>query len=466
MRLSGSFSLVFTGTIISMALAAQAIAQDAPPRNVVLMVVDDQGLDAGCYGHPTAKTPHLDALAAAGTRFEYAFCTTASCSASRSVILSGLHNHANGQYGHMHGYNNFHTRASVRSLSLLLSDAGYRTCSIGKYHVQPEANYHFEHYGNEGIQGARNGARMADNARAFILQNDEQPFFLYFCTSDPHRARQGFANDNDYPGIEVVEYDAETLHVPDFLPDLPETRSELAEYYQAVSRADQALGELVDVLHETGHWDDTLLIYTSDNGMPFPGAKTNLYEPGMRLPLVVRRPSQEAGVVSKALVSFVDFVPTILEYCGAEGPAYDLHGRSLLRILEESDPPGWGQVFASHTFHEITMYYPMRVIRTARYKYILNLADGLPFPFASDLYASPTWQAVLAGNFEKYGARRVEDYIHRARHELYDLQSDPQEVINLADDPDHAEVLADLQQRLRAFQQTTGDPWSVKYRYE
>lgn len=460
--------LLFRYVFLAVALLALTNSQGlAEQRNVVLMVVDDQGLDAGCYGNEVIQTPHLDALAAAGTRFDNAFCTTASCSASRSVLLSGLHNHANGQYGHMHGYNNFHTQTSVQSLPRLLAKDGYRTCSIGKYHVQPEEVYHFEHYANDGIMGARSSVRMAENARAFIEQDDERPFFLYFCTSDPHRSRVGFANDRTYPNVDEIEYDPATIPVPHFLPDLPETRRELAEYYQATTRADQGLGQLVKVLKETGHWDDTLVIYLSDNGIPFPGAKTNLYDPGMRLPLVIRSPDAgQKGIASQAMVSFVDITPTVLDYAQADGSKYQLHGKSVLPVIEESNPVGWDHVFGSHTFHEITMYYPMRVIRTKKYKCILNLAHPLSFPFASDLYASDTWQAVLREGLDSYGSRSVEAYLHRPRYELYDLERDPHEVNNLAADSDHQQILADLQAQLERWQKQTKDPWIVKYSYE
>jgi len=440
----------------------------APPRNVVMMVVDDQGLDAGCYGNDKIATPHLDALAAEGTLFTRAFCTTASCSASRSVILSGLHNHANGQYGHQHSYHNFHTLKFVKSLPVLLAKAGYRTCSIGKYHVQPEATYHFETYANKGLDGgARSTVQMAENAEKFIREKDDRPFFLYFCTADPHRARVGFANNRQYPGVKENKVSPDDVIVPHYLPDSPESRAELAEYYQAVNRADQGLGRLMQALKNTGHADDTLVIYLSDNGIPFPGAKTNLYDPGMNLPLVVRSPDQKRhGVRTEAMVSWVDLLPTILDFTGAAGPDYQLHGRSFLPVLKEEQPEGWNQVFGSHTFHEITMYYPMRVIRTDKFKYVLNLAHQLPFPFASDLHDSLTWQGVLRRQDSYYGSRSVDAYLHRPRHELYHLAEDPKEIENLADDPAYADELRELQAKLRTFQEQTKDPWVVKYDYE
>ena len=465
----GKTALALTGSALPVAGTARAgAAPAAARRNVVLMVSDDHGYQAGCYGDRVIQTPSIDSLAAEGTRFPYAFCTSSSCSASRSVILTGLYNHANGQFGHQHSFHNFHTHAWVRSLPVLLADAGYRTCSIGKFHVQPEAIYHFEYYANKGIPGgSRNPVGMAENARKFIQQDDPRPFFLYFCPSDPHRAGKGFANDRDYPGVTKVPCDPGRVPVPAWLPDQPEARRELAEYYQAISRLDQGIGRLMQVLRETGHWDDTLVIYLSDNGPPFPGAKTTLYEPGTRVPLIVRSPDQRGrAVVCNAMVTWADIAPTILDCARAGGPDYALHGRSFLPVLDQTDPKGWDEVYLSHTFHEITMYYPMRALRARRYKYIVNLADGLPYPFASDLYASPTWQGVLRRGSKTFGKRTVEAYVHRPRHELYDLEADPHEAVNLAGRAEHAQTLAALQAKLRAWQKKTQDPWLVKYRYE
>src|SRR5262245_42395865 len=252
----------------------------AAPRNVLLIVADDLGRQLGCYGDAVARTPHIDALAADGTRFDWAFCTTASCSPSRSVILTGLQNHTNGQYGLQHATHNFSTRPFVKSLPLLLGQSGYRTCSIGKVHVQPEELYKFDRFTNDGIAGGRNSVRMAENAEKFIREDDSRPFFIYFCPTDPHRAQKGFANEASYPGVTPVKFDARKIPVPHFLPDRPEIRAELAEYYESIARVDQGVGGLVAALKATGNFDDTLILFLSDNGPPFPGAKTNLYDAG------------------------------------------------------------------------------------------------------------------------------------------------------------------------------------------
>ncbi len=260
------------------------------------------------------------------------------------------------------------------------------------------------------------------------------------------------------------------MKVPYYLPDTPETRKEIAEYYQAASRFDRGVGMLMNVLKETGHLDDTLIIFISDNGIPFPGAKTNIYGPGVHLPLIVSSPKHKKGHRNNAMASYVDLAPTILEWFGAKGPEaykvakryeYKLPGRSLLPILDKTEPKGWDEVFCSHQFHEITMYYPMRSVQNRKYKYIVNLAHKLDYPFASDLWASPTWQGILRRGDKMMGEREVETYLHRPKEELFDLTKDPKELRNVANDPSYAEVLASMRRRIRAWQKETKDPWTI-----
>jgi len=253
----------------------------------------------------------------------------------------------------------------------------------------------------------------------------------------------------------------------------------------------------MQALRETGHWDDTLVILLSDNGPPFPGAKTNLYDPGARLPLIVRDPNQAShqsdGKTTDALVAWVDITPTILDWCGVKpvglpvvpqenGTSAELarkqkngvmkplkfHGRSFLKALadEHASQHGFNEIFGSHTFHEVTMYYPMRSVISGQHKLIFNIANPLPYPFASDLQESPTWQMVLKTKLPQYGKRSTSAYIHRPRFELYDLSTDPDEVHNLADDPQHAQRIAELKDKLKAWQKQTRDPWATKWDYE
>ena len=435
-------------------------ARSSRKPNIVLAIADDLGLTTGAYGDNVARTPNLDQLAREGVRFTHAFCTTASCSASRSVMLTGLHNHANGQFGHAHDYHHFSLHANIRTLPSLLKPAGYKTGLIGKFHVAPPAQFGWD-YLSEGSDREVRG--MADKARQFVRDCGGSPFYLHVGYGDPHRAAVGFGNNRAYQGVVKTPFDPAKVNVPSWLPDHPGTRGELAEYYEAANRLDQGIGFLIAALRETGQLDNTLFVFLSDNGPAFPNAKTNVYDAGSRLPMIVRAPwLARGGAVNNAMVSFADLTPAFLDAAGAQGPEYPLHGRSWLPVLASENPAGWDQIFYSHTFHEVTMHYPIRGTRTRRWKYLRNLDWQKEFPHASDLYESLTWQEMMKrGGEARLGKRPVKDYLFRAHEELYDLSQDPDEVNNLASDPKHRAELVQLRRDVIEFRKRTGDPWLI-----
>jgi N-sulfoglucosamine sulfohydrolase len=475
--------------LLGMLATSVGWAADVRP-NIVLIVSDDHGRgDLGCYGNPAVKTPNLDALAADGTRFTSAFCTTASCSPSRSVLLSGQHNHRNGMYGLQHDDHHFQSYDTVKGLPVRLAAAGYRTARIGKFHVAPEVAYAFQTVLSAGAANdpatiGRSPVQMAEQCRGVIEAADAKPFFLYFASDDPHRANavlpdgkptfdtypepNRFGNRPEgYPGVTPVTFRPEDVQVPSYLPDTPACRAELAEYYQAIARLDQGVGRLIAILKAAGKYESTLILYLSDNGAAFPGAKTTLYEPGMRLPLLVRAPGRKnPGAMQPAMVTWADITPTLLDVAGAAVPAGEMDGRSFRAGLDGAALNGWDEVYASHSFHEITMYYPMRVVRTRRYKLIHNVASALAFPFALDLIKSPSWISVTQAGGTRFGVRTIAAYRHRPAFELYDLERDPDEVVNLADVAAHRRLRDELIEKLKAFQAATRDPWVRKWSYE
>lgn len=490
-------------------------ALNAAERNIVFFITDDESPTLGCYGDKAARTPNIDAIAADGAIFLNAFATTASCAASRSVVMSGLHNHRNGMYGHQHSWHKFASWHNVVSLSLprVLANEGYRTAQIGKYHVAPEEVYHYETY----IKGnGRNALSMADAAKKFITdKSDERPFFLYFATSDPHRGGGTdetserklkpdlFGNKpmrEAHQGVDEEFYQPSEVTIPHFLPDTAETREELAQYYQSCARIDKGVGRLVEILKQAGLYDKTLIVFTADHGMAFAGGKTTVYEGGLRVPFVVRNPYEEKrGLKLKGMVSHIDITPSLLDFAGGLDPKTNgpkkwadpnkywqdkpyaakenrgprgedfrsYHGKSWLPILGKPDAEHWDAIFASHTFHEIQMYYPMRVVRDKKYKLIWNIAHGLPYPFASDLWAASSWQAQFQKSLDApYGQKTVGEYINRPKFELYDIAKDPNESNNLAADPAYAKTLAEYQQKIKAHQKEFDDPWILKWEYE
>lgn len=438
----------------------------APRRNVLLIISDDQGLDTRAYGNPVLKTPNIDRLGQDGVRFKNGFATVASCSPSRAVLMTGLYSHTNGQTGLAVG-----ARAGepdppklydwVRTVPQILKASGYRTGIIGKKHVAPASAYPFDVDLSGFAVRERNVSGIAQRARQIFEAKDESPFFLVLSYVDPHRDREGFANQN-YPQVERITYKPAEIQVPYFLPDRPEVRAELAGYYEAISRLDQGIGMAMKALQESGKLDETLIIFVSDNGMPFPGAKTNLYDSGIHLPLIVRAPNQKKrGVVNNAMASWTDVAPTIFDWTGTM-PPYRLPGRSLLPILEQENSSGWDTVFGSHTQHEPKTYYPMRAIRTRRHKLIWNLEHELEYPSAGDLARSLTWQAILRRKDNDMGRRTLAGYLHRPEFELFDLEKDPNELKNVAADPAYAKPLAGLRTKLETMLRETKDPMLAK----
>ena len=429
------------------------------PRNVLLCIADDLGCLLPSYGDPNAAMPNIERLAGEGVLFSNAYCTTASCSASRSVVLSGLYNHANGHYGHAQTEHHFSYLPKIVPFTQLLKKSGYATGYIAKLHVAPEERFGWD---LADPMGSRDVWQMSQVAKKFIQNAGSKPWYLHCGFHDPHRAGQGFANEKAWPHVTPLRLDPARIKVPSWLPDNALTREDLAEYYQACNRFDQGVGFMLEVLRESGQAENTMVLVMSDHGAPFPNGKTTTYDQGLHVPLVVRCPDvQQRGITNHAMTNWADIMPSILEWTGVKGPGYDLHGRSWMPILGQSNPAGWDRVYFSHTFHEVIDYYPMRGVRTREYKYISNLFHQVTYPQATDLWASKTWQSVRKqGPNAMAGKRPAQAFLHRDAEELYDVRKDPDEVHNLVKSPEHQAILKQLRTDTLAFRERTADVWA------
>ncbi|XP_062507357.1 N-sulphoglucosamine sulphohydrolase-like [Corticium candelabrum] len=461
-------------------------------RNAVIMIADDAGMESPFYSNNVCQTPNLNSLASKSLIFDRAFTSVSSCSPSRSVIMTGLPQHQNGMYGLHQKEIHFNTFDSVKSVPLLLNSSGVRTGIIGKKHVGPESvyPYEFEYTEENGysiLQVGRNITFIKDLVHEFLQTQDDRPFFLYIGFHDPHRCGhtqpqygnfcEKFGNGEPdmgfIPDWKPVLYSPDDVIVPYFVPDTPAARADIAAQYTTISRLDQGIGLVVKELENAGYLDSTLVIYSSDNGIPFPSGRTNLYDPGMIEPMLVSSPlaTHRNGDHSQAMVSLVDIVPTVLDWFDVAYPNYSifksdlpvqLTGRSLLPVLEEEPESGFDEIYASHSLHEITMYYPMRVYRNRRYKLIKNLNYKMPFPIDEDFFLSPTFQDILQRSHQKeltHWYKTLHDYYYRDQWELFDLEQDPHELHNVADEPSRQDILEDMKTRLHKWQNATNDPW-------
>lgn len=476
-------------TVISLLLTVGIIAEG---KNVLIILGDDVGFQFGAYGNTKIRSPNVDALAARSLLFKNGFTSVSSCSPSRSVVLSGLPVHQNGMYGLHHSIQHFESFDGVRSLPMILGEHNIRTGIVGKKHVGPDYVYKFdyevteEHY--DLNQVGRNITCMKDYIRKFLQdsKNDSRPFLLYIGIHDIHRCEYNGKlgdfcekfGDGVTPGTGVIPdwkpltYKPEDVEVPYFLPDTPATRQDLANMYKTYSRFDQGVGLFIQELENAGFMDDTLVLFTSDNGIPFPLAKTNLYDPGQGEPFMISSPQHNYtwGKKTDAMASTMDIVPTVLDWFGIAYPKYKLNGKevgltgkSLLQALKPQVSEGpFDLVFSSHVFHEVTMYYPMRVVRTKDTKLIHNLNFRAPYGLATDLYQNPTFLDILNRTVTGQPLpwiTTLEKYYYRDEWQLFNLTSDPYEQHNMADSPNYQSVLAAMKKTLSQWLLDTNDPW-------
>lgn len=427
--------------------------------NVVLIVSEDHSQSLGCYGDPVARTPHLDALAAEGVRFANAHTTQSVCSPARASIHTGLYPHQCGQIGL--ATHNYGLYADIPNLPALMHESGYRTGMIGKLHINPESEFpldfrfHEKDFTTFGFRGVR---RMAEEAGTFFQGSAEQPFFLTVNYADAHLP---FRKQDD--GLPAQPRGAADVACPPFVGvDSERLREHVADYYNCMERLDAGVGMLLAALAESGHAEDTLVIFTTDHGAQLSRGKGTSYEGGLRIPLVARWPGTIApGTVRDELVSHVDVLPTVLAAVGLPCPQHVV-GESWLPLAQNTTIAWRTHLFAEWGSGGPLLYYPQRCVRDGRYKLIRNLLCERLSPAAWG-YAGPRQRWEPGATVAEIDAapphvrRTYATFARPPEVELYDLAEDPWEFVNLAESPQHAPVRDELLAVLRDWQEQTGD---------
>ena len=423
--------------LLSVARALPAQTATASRPNIVVFVGDDLGWrDTGPYGNAVVRTPNIERLARTGLLVRYAFGTSPQCSPSRISILSG-------RYPHATRTEDLHTPLppGERLLPSYLQAQGYFTGHMAKTHYGPLADKQFQWY----------SSRTADSLPSFLDAADRRPFFLWVGFHEPHRP---------YDSVPPPGHSPSQVKLTPYLADTPETRVDVARYYDAIARMDSAIGAMVAELERRGLRDSTLLVFLSDNGAPFPREKGTLYDSGTRTPLIFSWPPVvRAGTVyDRGPVGTVDLMPTLLELAGGRVPP-SVQGKSFRGLLTAPESYVGGEyAFSERNWHDCDEH--QRAVRTARYKLIRTDAyTALPLCTAADIGASPSFLALRAraraGQLTVAQERLFE--APRARVELYDLERDPWELTNLADRPDQAARVRRLAAVLQAWMEETDD---------
>ncbi|MHC4327628.1 MAG: sulfatase family protein [Planctomycetota bacterium] len=453
----------FAAASILAPLGAPSRARNKNRLNVLFITADDLGLQLGCYGETLIQTPNLDKLAAGGVQFRTAYVAQASCSPSRSAMFTGLHTHSTGQYGLTNSGFALHPELRDKTIPNLLKSPGYRTGIIGKLHVAPEQSFQFD-FRQVNTVNTRQVRRVADKADMFLRETGDQPFFLMVNYSDPHafrdpkdRRKWNFPPQVDGLPANPLPPGEKTLFAFQQI-DTPGQRVRTAGYYNAVQRLDDGIGMLMDVLNKHGYRENTLVIFIGDHGPPFARGKTTVYESGIRIPFIVRWPGVSRPMKSRAMVSTIDILPTILDATGV-APAGKMHGKSLRPVLKNADAPWREYLVAEFHFHGGRPFYPRRAIRDQRYKLIHNLLAGKAKP-SSSIDADPAYRISQQSRYDGTPVRRAFDtFANPPEFELYDLKEDPVEFNNLAGKPEHHTVQNRLTEALLEYRRRTDDPF-------
>ncbi|WP_221392959.1 sulfatase [Dyadobacter sp. NIV53] len=434
-----SFSFI---TLFLVGCFIKADAQNTP--NIIFIIGDDISWDdLGTYGNNKIKTPNLDKMAKDGMKFTNMFLTASSCSPSRTSILTG-------RYPHNTGAAELHTPlpAHLKFFPETLKEKGYFSALVGKWHEGPVTK---RAYDTLLVNSAANG-EGSEQQWVNLLKSrpKDKPFFFWLAPLDAHRPWSDKTIGTKHnPDTEIV--------VPPTLVDTKETRMDLAAYYNEISRLDYYVGELLKELDRQGIAENTVIIFTADNGRPFPGSKTRLYDAGIKTPFIVKWPKAiKPGQICQSLISSIDIAPTLLEIGGAKA-SETVQGKSFIQLLNTPDQEFRKYVFAEHNWHDYAAYE--RSVRSKEFLYIINkrteLDNGGPIDANQSTSAKALKDAKANG---KLTLLQKDIFVTpRPAEEFFDNFKDPLQSRNEIVNKTYSVQVSELRSKLKQWQDETGD---------
>lgn len=429
------------------ALAAWSFAgstvpvEDQSRPNIFIFLSDDHGwVDSPQAGNEVIRMPHLQRMMDEGLSFQNAYAAASTCAPSRSSMFTGM-------YPVRHGAHHNHTQIhdGIKTWPVYFQEAGYRSILLGKTHFGPKEAFPFIKPVNKSWE---NVAKEMDDAKV-----DDKPFCIVYADDEPHYPHKG--------GL----YKTDEVFVPPYMVDTPETRKMLSEYYSDITRMDEKIGRLRSMLEERGMDDNTIFIYTTDHGAPVLYGKWTLYDCGLHVPFVLHWPGKaEPGSKTDSLISLVDVLPTLLELAGASVPE-DIDGRSFAKLLTDPVAKIRDFTYGVHSNARIIQgsVYPSRSVTDGRFNYIVNLnAEKGNFKnlFTSNKrpYYTAVWKSwIRRAKEDAFASERVRNYQQRPKVEFFDLQNDPWELSNHADNPEYAAQIKKMRRALDDWMVQQGD---------
>ncbi len=426
-------------TVLLVLAAANVWGSQTRPNFVFIIADDCTHRDIGCYGGQ-AHTPNIDALAAEGMLFTHCFQAAPMCSPTRHNIYTGLYPVKSGAYP-----NHTFVKDGTQSVVQYLRPLGYRVALSGKTHISPQRIFDFERLGK-----GKNPDLLAVEGLFRECAAAKTPFCLFACSNEPH---------SPWNKGDASRYPADKVKLPPYFVDTEQTRENMSRYLAEITFYDSQVGEILSLLKKHNLTDNTLVIVTSEQGSSFPFGKWTCYDTGLQTAFIARWPGRiKPGAVSRAMIEYVDVLPTFIECAGGKQPPV-LEGKSLLPVLRGETKEHKRHVFGIHTTRGIingSEHFGIRSVRNRRFKYILNLTPEVTFTNACTESATfLSWRTEAKNN--QQAAEKVRRYQHRPGVELFDIDHDPYEWNNLADDPQYEEVRTELRNLLDAWMTSQGD---------
>lgn len=428
----------------------------AAQPNVLIVMADDCTFnDLPVYGGVNARTPHIEQLATEGLTFNRAYLCSAMCQPCRAELYTGQYPLRNGC-----AWNHSASRPTTKSMPHYLQTAGYRVGIAGKVHVKPDAAFPFENVPGYDPNCVRDPTLKHDPAgiREFMQRDADQPFCLVVCLVEPH-----------VPWVmgDASQYPPDQLALPPNIADTQRTRQDYAKYLAEITYMDGQVGEILEVLDETGQSDETLVLFSSEQGAQFPGCKWTNWDTGVHTALIARWPGHvAAGARTDALVQYADVLPTVLQAAGVDPGVGTFDGTSFLPVLLGEASEHRQFVYGMHNNIPEGPAYPIRSISDGEYHYIRNLLPDeiyiekhlmgiqgngrLNNPYWAT-WVSDAWDNPITYNL-------VKRYTRRPPEQLYRTSADPYEMTNLAGNDDLAEIRERLSSELDRWMAAQGDP--------
>lgn len=421
----------------------QTTAQKLP--NIVIYLADDQTqADGSVYGAKVLKTPTAEKLASAGMTFDNAFIASPSCGPSRGALLTGLMPARNGAE-----CNHTYPSPSKPILTENLQKSGYKILSFGKV-AHGVMNKKLGEDGRFDFQSDPTVDLFQNVSEYFQKNNPDAPVCLMVGDRRPH-----------VPWTTETIYDPNELTLPSFFIDTKSTRQHWAQYYSDITGMDDEMGKIYSLAQQK-FGDNFIFIYSADHGAQWPFHKWNLYDAGIKVPLIIVWPGHiKPNSRTQAMVSWIDILPTLLDITSSEIPA-DLDGKSFREVLEGKQENHRDLIFTTHTGDKNMNVYPIRSVRDKQFKYILNLRPNTFHSNHSDILRRPNsdaywneWDA--AAENDPKAAAIIQKYYVRPAEEFYDLLNDPHEQNNLINSESHQEQIKTMRSHLNEWLTEQGD---------